>query len=85
MTIQSVQTDNQGLQVNTQYYDQTLVFLTSLITVYAKIILKIVMWKHSVLVQIKEIIINTDIYRKLLRYHCFIVKDMLFIINRLLS
>ena len=43
MTIQSVQTDNQGLQVNTQYYDQTLVFLTSLITVYAKIILKIVM------------------------------------------
>ena len=31
MTIQSVQTDNQGLQVNTQYYDQTLV-LTSLVT-----------------------------------------------------
>ena len=30
MTIQSVQTDNQGLQVNTQYYDQTLV-LTSLV------------------------------------------------------
>ena len=31
MTIQSVQTDNQGLQVNTQYYDQTLV-LNSLVT-----------------------------------------------------
>ena len=31
MTIQCVQTDNQGLQVNTQYYDQTLV-LTSLVT-----------------------------------------------------
>ena len=31
MTIQSVQTDNQGLQANTQYYDQTLV-LTSLVT-----------------------------------------------------
>ena len=31
MTIQSVQTDNQGLQANTQYYDQTLV-LTSKVT-----------------------------------------------------
>ena len=31
MTIQSVQTDNQVLQANTQYYDQTLV-LTSLVT-----------------------------------------------------
>ena len=31
MTIQSVQTDNQGLQANTQYYDQTLV-LTSIVT-----------------------------------------------------
>ena len=31
MTIQSVQTDNQGLQANIQYYDQTLV-LTSLVT-----------------------------------------------------
>ena len=31
MTIQSVQTDNQGLQANTQYYDQTLI-LTSLVT-----------------------------------------------------
>ena len=31
MTIQSVQTDNQGLQVNTQYYDQALV-LTSVVT-----------------------------------------------------
>ena len=31
MTIQSVQTDNQGLQANTQYYNQTLV-LTSLVT-----------------------------------------------------
>ena len=31
MTIQSVQTDNQGLQATTQYYDQTLV-LTSLVT-----------------------------------------------------
>ena len=31
MTIQPVQTDNQGLQANTQYYDQTLV-LTSKVT-----------------------------------------------------
>ena len=31
MTIQSVQTDNHGLQANTQYYDQTLI-LTSLVT-----------------------------------------------------
>ena len=31
MTIQSVQTDSQGLQANTQYCDQTLV-LTSLVT-----------------------------------------------------
>ena len=31
MTIQSVQTDNQGLQANTQYFDQTLV-LTSKVT-----------------------------------------------------
>ena len=31
MTIQSVQTDNQGLQATTQYYDLTLI-LTSLVT-----------------------------------------------------
>ena len=31
MTIQSVQTDNQALQANTQYYDQIIV-LTSLVT-----------------------------------------------------
>ena len=72
MTIQSVQSNNQGLQENTQYYDQTIV-LTSLVTyVYKSYIEGSCMKMYWI--QIKQFIkyrYCLETYWKLLKKHCF--------------